>query len=78
MSEKNNNETSLTIDGFLSMDKSDIIKWVNASDKADIISFLTSMVGIRAFSWEDRMLLQMVDKSPFTFWAREHSGDNFH
>ena len=73
MSEKNNNETSLTIDGFLSMDKSDIIKWVNASDKADIISFLTSMVGIRAFSWEDRMLLQMVDKSPFTFWASDKS-----
>ncbi len=73
MSEKKHNETSLTIDEFLSMDKSDITKWVNASDKADIISFLTLMVGIRAFSWEDRMLLQMVDKSPFTFWASDKS-----
>lgn len=73
MAEKKHNKTSLTIEEFLSMDKSDITKWVNASDKDNIISFLTSIVGIRAFSWEDRMLLQMVDKSPFTFWASDKS-----
>lgn len=73
MSEKKQNETSLTIDKFLSMDQAEITKWVNASDKADIISFLASMVGKRAFSREDRMLLQMVDKSPFTFWASDKS-----
>lgn len=73
MSEKKHNETSMTIDDFLSMSESDITKWVNESDKADILSFLTSLAGIRAFSWEDRMLLQMVDKSPFTFWASDKS-----
>lgn len=73
MPEKKHNETSLSLDKFLSMNQSEVIKWVNASDKTDIISFLTSMIGKRAFSWEDRMLLQMVDKSPFTFWASDKS-----
>lgn len=27
----------------------------------------------RAFLWKDRMLLQMIDKAPFTFWASDKS-----
>lgn len=73
MSSRNGDGEPLTPDKFSSMTIADITEWVNESDKTDLIAFLSTLGKMRAFSWEDRMLLQMIEKSPFTFWASDKS-----
>lgn len=61
----------LTPDEFSAMSEADMAELVTRSDDADLIAFLSLIARMRAFSWEDRMLLQMIEKSPFTYWASD-------
>ena len=63
--------TLLTPEEFSVMSDADITELVTESDKTDLAMFLSTLSRMRAFSWKDRMLLQMIEKSPFTYWASD-------
>lgn len=48
-------------------------KIVTTAPKEELESLIISLREKRAFLWKDRMLLQMIDKGPFTFWACDKS-----
>ena len=39
--------------------------------KEELISLLNELEGQRAFTYEDRMKLEILDQSPFTIWASD-------
>ena len=43
--------------------------------KEELISLLNELEGQRAFTYEDRMKLEILDQSPFTIWASDRATD---
>ena len=71
MSVRKEDGTLLIAEEFSVVSKDKIRKLVAKSKKSDLVDFIVSLSQVRAFSWRDRMLLQMVDKSSLTFWASD-------
>lgn len=61
----------LSINEFSKMTSEDVAKYVQETEDSEITEFLLRIRQKRAISWEDRALLQMIDKSPLTFWASD-------
>ena len=52
-------------------DENEIRDFVSALSPDDIASLIILIKNKRALAWKDRAILQMVDKSPLTFWASD-------
>lgn len=63
----------VTITDFESMTEEQITQFVLQHDAKDIVGLFMLLKQKRAIKWEDRALLQMVDKSPLTFWASDEA-----
>ncbi|GHV06572.1 hypothetical protein FACS1894217_05530 [Clostridia bacterium] len=62
-------QDNLTIDRFEKLSDEEIKQYVNKNEKSDLAELLILIKKKRAVCWEDRAILQMVEKSPLTFWA---------
>lgn len=51
----------------------DILAFLDTYTKDDLIKLLLQIKEKRAIAWEDRAILQMIDKSPLTLWASNKS-----
>lgn len=56
---------------FEKMDDNELKEFVELKDDSEIYNLLKLIKSKRAIKWKDRLLLQMVDKSPLTFWASD-------
>lgn len=43
----------------------------NKMSKKELIDYVKKLIGQRAFTYEDRMKLAIIDKAPFTIWAND-------
>ena len=59
----------ISITDFENSSDEEIKKYVQKCEKEDIVDLLYLIRRKRAVKWEDRAILQMVEKSPLTFWA---------
>ncbi len=66
-------KNKISIIDFENMFAEDIIKFVNNSSANQIVELLLLIKEKRAIQWNDRAILQMVEKSPLTFWASDKS-----
>lgn len=62
-------EVSDLIKKISEMNDGEISSFVNQFSKEEIIDIICLIKRKRALSWKDQMLLQMIDKSPMSFWA---------
>lgn len=62
-------EVSDLIKRISEMSDDEISSFINQTSKEVITDILCLLKKKRALSWKDQMLLQMVDKSPMSFWA---------
>lgn len=61
---------NLTISEFEELDdEQQIRKYVHEHNEDDLVKLLLLIKEKRAVRWEDRAILQMVEKSPLTLWA---------
>lgn len=56
---------------FDKMDDNELKEFVELNDDVKIYNLLKLIKSKRAIKWKDRLLLQMIDKSPLTFWASD-------
>jgi len=61
----------LTLKAFETMSDNEVAEYVRDNEDADITNLLLLIKEKRAVRSEDRKLLQMVEKSPLTFWASD-------
>lgn len=62
-------QDSLAIGQFETLSDDEIRQYVLNHEKEDLAELLLLIKKKRAVRWEDRAILQMVEKSPLTFWA---------
>ena len=62
-------EISDLIKKISEMSDDEISSFINQISKKEITDILCLLKKKRALSWKDQMLLQMIDKSPMSFWA---------
>ena len=66
-------EKTLRMLDFEAMTQGELSDYVSTASHESILALLTLIREQRAVSWDDRMLLQMVEKSPFSFWASDRT-----
>lgn len=49
----------------------ELLNYVNCHDNEELVKLLLEIKKRRAISWEDRAILQMIEKSPLTLWASD-------
>lgn len=69
----NDGINKITIGEFEKMENNDIYNFAKNATIEEIVSLLVLIKEKRAISWTDRLLLQMIDKSPLTFWASDRT-----
>jgi hypothetical protein len=63
----------ISITDLTRLSKQEITELIQNASKDEISEFVFRIAQTPALSWENRMILKMIDASPFTFWASDKS-----